>query len=113
MPIVSITFYMVIIRITISKTASQGIVPPSSGAASGGRLAFSRMSRLSFGARDYPMKRMEVHITQLTETNERGDGESGSGSGEPKSRREMEDLEDSEMERKEDMVGQVLDGFGV
>ncbi|KIJ65133.1 hypothetical protein HYDPIDRAFT_89176 [Hydnomerulius pinastri MD-312] len=69
MPIISLTFYMVIIRITISKSASQGGAPPSSG--------FSNplsMSRLTRGGREYddqhqyPLRKMEVHITQLTET---------------------------------------------
>lgn len=98
MPIISITFYMVIIRITISKSTSQNVTPQVSGdSGDSGRLTLSRMSRLS-ALREYQMtrKRMEVHITQLTETNER-EYESGSG----------------EVEREMDLhvVRKDLDGF--
>lgn len=103
MPIISITFYMVIIRITISKTNSQGIMQATSSGS--GALTLSRMSRLA-GEREYPMKRMEVHITQLTETNERGSG-SGSGSGEIRGDSEKEEDGDMDDARK------VLGGFAV
>ncbi|KAF9244663.1 hypothetical protein BU15DRAFT_86028 [Melanogaster broomeanus] len=80
MPIISLTFYMVIIRITISKSTSQGNGLPSSGFSSPFTVPVS-VSRLSRrlsrgGGRDYddsngyPLKRVEVHITQLTEQNE-------------------------------------------
>jgi hypothetical protein len=66
MPIISITFYMVIIRITITKNSSQASQEPSSslshylGRRSRGRISYADQQQ-------YPMRRMEVHITQLTE----------------------------------------------
>ncbi|KAH7924281.1 hypothetical protein BV22DRAFT_518142 [Leucogyrophana mollusca] len=70
MPIISITFYMVIIRITMAKSASQGAIQGTSGFTP----RFSTMSRgRTFEDQQrYPLKPMEVHITQLTETNGEG-----------------------------------------
>ncbi|KAH0836358.1 hypothetical protein J3R83DRAFT_7911 [Lanmaoa asiatica] len=96
----SITFCMVIIRVTLSKTTSQGGVRPSSSGS--GHLTFSRMSRIN-REREYRMKRMEVHITQLTETNERE--EYGSGRSEPK--------KDKETEGEVDTAAKVLGSFAV
>lgn len=66
MPIISITFYMVIIRITITKSASQASQEPSNSLSN--YLTRRSRSRISYAdQQQYPMKRMEVHITQLTE----------------------------------------------
>ena len=101
MPIISITFYMVIIRVTVYKSiSSHGVTQASAGES--GRLTLSRMSRLS-AVREYQMKRMEVHITQLTETNEHEEYGSGSGSGS----REPEESEEV------DVASKVLGGFAV
>ncbi|KAF8835804.1 hypothetical protein BDN67DRAFT_974912 [Paxillus ammoniavirescens] len=64
-PIISITFYMVIIRITIADSNSQGNTSPSLGLS-------NVMNGLSARSHDghqnrYPLKRMEVHITRFTE----------------------------------------------
>lgn len=75
MPVISITFYMVIFRITLSKSTSQAIAyPPLSGS---GRLTLSRVSRPN-RERDHRMRRVEVRITRLTETNELEESRSGS-----------------------------------
>lgn len=66
MPIISITFYMVIIRITITKNSSQASQEPSSSFSN--YLARRSRGRISYAdQQQYPMRRMEVHITQLTE----------------------------------------------
>ncbi|KAH7914810.1 hypothetical protein BJ138DRAFT_974767, partial [Hygrophoropsis aurantiaca] len=65
MPIISITFYMVIIRITMAKSSSQAMQ-----SSSGFTPRFSMMTRAVRTFDDqqrFPMKPMEVHITQLTE----------------------------------------------
>ncbi|KAG1735546.1 hypothetical protein EDB19DRAFT_1910619 [Suillus lakei] len=66
MPIISITFYMVIIRITITKSPSQASEEPSN-ALSNYLVRRSRGRTSYVDPQRYPMKRMEVHITQLTE----------------------------------------------
>lgn len=66
MPIISITFYMVIIRITITKNSSQASQEPSSSFSN--YLARRSRGCISYAdQQQYPMRRMEVHITQLTE----------------------------------------------
>ncbi|KAG2121858.1 hypothetical protein DEU56DRAFT_833371 [Suillus clintonianus] len=66
MPIISITFYMVIIRITITKSSSQSNEEPS--IALSNYLTRRSRGRSSYvDPQRYPTKRMEVHITQLTE----------------------------------------------
>lgn len=66
MPIISITFYMVIIRITITKNSSQASQEPSSSFSN--YLARRSRGRISYAdQQQYSMRRMEVHITQLTE----------------------------------------------
>ncbi|KAG0705568.1 hypothetical protein DFH29DRAFT_905986 [Suillus ampliporus] len=69
MPIISITFFMVIIRITITANSSQSSeerLEPSSVLTS--YIARPNHSRTAYEDQErYPMKRMEVHITQLTE----------------------------------------------
>ncbi|KIK82384.1 hypothetical protein PAXRUDRAFT_832241 [Paxillus rubicundulus Ve08.2h10] len=76
MPIISLTFYVVIIRIAIAKSNSQGNTAPSSGRASrrGGREDDDR--------NQYPLKRLEVHVTQFTENEV--DYDKGSWSRSPK-----------------------------
>jgi hypothetical protein len=69
-PIISITFYMVIIRITIANSNSQGNTAHSLGL-SNAMNGLSARSR-GGGREDddeprYPLKRMEVHITRFTE----------------------------------------------
>ncbi|KAF8551210.1 hypothetical protein OG21DRAFT_1513063 [Imleria badia] len=108
MPIISITFYMVIIRITITKSNSQDAVQATTSGS--GPLTLSRMSRLA-GEREYPMKRMEVHMTQLTEMNERryGSGSrTGTGTGETRGDPEKEEDGDGD-----DLARKVLGGFSV
>jgi hypothetical protein len=66
MPIISITFFMVIIRITITKNSSQASQEPSNSLSN--YLARRSRGRISYiDQQQYPMRRMEVHITQLTE----------------------------------------------
>ncbi|KAF8835805.1 hypothetical protein BDN67DRAFT_998576 [Paxillus ammoniavirescens] len=81
MPIISLTFYMVIIRITIAKSNSQGNIVPSSGLSNPMDRLSVRVSR-GGGREDdeenrYPLKRMEVHITQFKEVNEADSDKSG------------------------------------
>ncbi|EGN98377.1 hypothetical protein SERLA73DRAFT_169351 [Serpula lacrymans var. lacrymans S7.3] len=69
MPIISITFYMVIIRVTIKRTTSQDMQATT-------RLTrgFSTNRQSIPERQHYPLKPLQVHITQLTETND-GDGD--------------------------------------
>jgi hypothetical protein len=63
MPIISIAFYMVIIRVGIAKTGNntQGI------STLGGKSIGN--SVIPTNDPQYPMDRMQVHVTKLTETN--------------------------------------------
>ncbi|KAG1780861.1 hypothetical protein EV702DRAFT_1076196 [Suillus placidus] len=66
MPIISITFYMVIIRIAITKNSSQASEDHSRSLSN--YLARRSRGRISYvDPQQCPMRRMEVHITQLTE----------------------------------------------
>ena len=58
MPIISIAFYMVIIRVGVANVA-----PSRQGDPSGFENAISQTRD-----RDYAMRPLEVHITQLTES---------------------------------------------
>ena len=66
MPIISITFYMVIIRISMTKGTSQASEEPSS--ALNNSVTWPNRTRTTYpDQQQYPMKKMEVHITHLTE----------------------------------------------
>jgi len=61
MPIISIAFYMVIIRVGISKVESSSRGPDSTPNLGGPSISQSQRG-------DYAMRPLEVHITQLTES---------------------------------------------
>ncbi|KAG1728063.1 uncharacterized protein EDB91DRAFT_1022189, partial [Suillus paluster] len=72
MPIISITFFMVIIRISLnaSSSPSEERLEPSESVFS---TFITRHGRTAYDDQEqHPMKRMEVHITQLTEHDEFG-----------------------------------------
>jgi len=67
MPIISIAFYMVIIRVGLAKRDISGVHSTSISTISGGHTGSGMVSH-SAGS-NYSMNRMQVHITKLTETN--------------------------------------------
>lgn len=66
MPIISIAFYMVIIRVGLAKRDIPGYQSQSS--VTGRSVNGSAM--ISTPDQQYSMNRMQVHITKLTETND-------------------------------------------
>lgn len=64
MPIISIAFYMVIIRVGLANRDISGSYTTSISTLNGG----SGMASHGVGS-NYSMNRMQVHITKLTETN--------------------------------------------
>ncbi|EIW76072.1 hypothetical protein CONPUDRAFT_169260 [Coniophora puteana RWD-64-598 SS2] len=70
MPIISITFYLVIIRVTLKKSSSQDHharpTPPIFHGFTASEIPFYNDTPSSA----YPLKRLEVHMTHMTETHE-------------------------------------------